>query len=103
LVAHLLTPLRNIALAYLFLRSILINLFVYIGSEVCKVGKIYTIYAANKAGTQVVVIPKGFEGYSIGAKVTWELVNGRLVLELCPLKPLGAVNGGIQPPAQESA
>ena len=49
--------------------------------------KIYTIYAANKAGTQVVVVPKGFEGYITGAKVTWELVNGRLMLELCPLKP----------------
>lgn len=52
--------------------------------------KIYTIYAANKAGTQVVIVPKGFEGYTIGAKVVWEIVNGRLVLEFArmPLKPL---------------
>jgi hypothetical protein len=42
--------------------------------------KIYTIYAANKAGTQVVIVPKGYLGYNIGVKVEWGLVGGRLVL-----------------------
>ena len=48
--------------------------------------KIYTIYAANKAGTSVVVVPKGFEGYTIGTKIVWELVNGKLVMELAKIK-----------------
>ena len=44
--------------------------------------KVYTIFKGNKAGTQLVVVPKGYEGYTAKAKVQWEFANGRLTLVL---------------------
>lgn len=45
-------------------------------------GKVYTIFKGNKAGTQLVVVPKGYQGYIATAKVEWEFANGKLTLLL---------------------
>lgn len=45
-------------------------------------GKVYTIYKANKTGSRVVLIPAGFPGFEVGVKVTWEYSNGVLILKI---------------------
>ena len=44
--------------------------------------KVYKIFGGNKGRTQLISVPKGYAGYTIGTLIQFEMVAGRLTLNI---------------------
>ena len=66
--------------------------------------KVYKIFGGNKGRTQLISVPKGYAGYVIGTQIQFEMVAGRLTLNIYtkPVEASKQVEEAKPAPVQET-